>query len=152
MLDNQTQVKRKEAADQFWEAIPPIWYSLHSQIDKTAREKFDITAGQFHVLQRIKSGKTSVSDLADARHISRPTVSRKIDNLVEKGLVSRKESREDRRFTILELTEEGKNILQILASSRRVWLEEQLGTLDDKELEMIIQAFSVLGKLQKRNP
>jgi DNA-binding MarR family transcriptional regulator len=149
MLDIQTQAKRKEAADQFLESIPPIWYSLHSQIDKFAREKFDITAGQFHVLQRIKSGKTSVSDLADARHISRPTVSRKIDNLVEKGLVSRKESREDRRFTILELTEEGEKILQMMASSRRVWLEEQLGSLDDKELEIIIQAFSILGKLQK---
>jgi len=149
MTSNQMQTKREEAADLFLDAIPPIWYLLRAQIDKIAREKFDITGGQFHVLGRIKSGKTSVSDLADTRHISRPTVSRKVDNLVEKGLVSRKESREDRRFTVLELTEEGGNILQMMALSRRMWLEEMLTTLNDHELETIIQAFIVLGKLSK---
>lgn len=111
MINEQEHTKRKDAADLFWEAIPPIWYLLRAQIDKTAREKFKITGGHFHVLRRIKSGDTSVSELADARHINRPVVSRKVDSLVEKGLLSRRESPEDRRFTVLELTQNrGRNL------------------------------------------
>ena len=68
MNKNHSPAKRKEAADLFWEAIPPIWYLMRAQINKTARERFEITGGHFHVLRRIKSGDTSVSDLADARH------------------------------------------------------------------------------------
>jgi DNA-binding MarR family transcriptional regulator len=104
---NNPQANRKEVADLFWEAIPPIWYLLRARVDKIAREQFDITGGHFHVLRRIKTGDTSVSELADTRHISRPVVSRKIDSLVEKELVSRRESREDQRFTVLELTGDG---------------------------------------------
>ena len=147
MSKQQDYSKRKKAADLFWEAIPPIWYLMHSQIDKTAREKFEITGGHFHILRRIKNGDTSISELANARHISRPVVSRKVDSLVEKGLVSRSESPEDRRFTVLELTPLGDKILQELSISNRGWLEDQLGTFGDQELETVIEAFSTLKKI-----
>lgn len=149
-MNNGQRHTRRKAADQFWEAIPPIWHLLRAQTDKTARERFDITGGQFHVLRRIKRGKTSVSDLADARHISRPTVSRKVENLVEKGLVSRRESREDRRFVVLDLTQAGETALRVIYSSSRAWLEEQLDRLDDQELETIIKAFEALSKLSRK--
>lgn len=141
------QTNRKEAADLFWDAIPPIWYLLRAQINKTAREEFDITGGQFHLLRRIKRGRTSVSDLADSRHISRPVVSRKMDSLVAKNLVTRNESLEDRRITMLELTDDGEKVLELMSATSRVWLEEQFGALAEDELETIIQAFSALSKL-----
>jgi len=150
MTKNHSPIKRKEAADLFWEAIPPIWYSMRAQINKTARERFEITGGHFHVLRRIKSGDTSVSDLADTRHISRPVVSRKVDSLVDKGLVSRRESQEDRRFTVLELTEDGEKILEFMYESSHVWLEEQLMTLDNQELAAVIQGFEILKQVGKR--
>ena len=88
-----------------------------------------------------------MSELAEAGHISRPVVSRKVDSLVEKGLVSRRELPEDRRYTVLELTDEGEKVLQEISISSRVWLEERLGTLDYEDLEKIIQAFTALRKL-----
>jgi len=98
-------------------------------------------------LQRIKNGDTSVSELADAHHINRPVVSLKLDNLVEKGLVSRKESPQDRRFTMLKLTPEGERILEVLSTAKRKWLEEPLGSLTDQELETVIEGFSTLMKI-----
>ena len=147
MIKEQKHAKRIDAADLFWEAVPPIWYLLRAQIDKTARERFEITGGHFHVLRRIKSGDTSVSELADARHISRPVVSRKVDSLVEKGLLSRRESPEDRRYTVLELTQNGEEILKLMSAASLAWLEEQLGALSIQELETVIQAFSLLNKI-----
>ena len=143
----KTDAKVKAAADLFWESIPPFWYSLRAHIHSTAREKYEITGGHFHVLRRIKRGDSSVSELAEAGHISRPVVSRKVDSLVEKGLVSRRELPEDRRYTVLELTDEGVKVLQEISISSRVWLEERLGTLDYEDLEKIIQAFTALRKL-----
>jgi DNA-binding MarR family transcriptional regulator len=150
MENATTKQARREAAEQFLKAVPSIWYSLRSQIDKIARQKFGITGGQFHVLRRIKSGKTSVSMLAEARHISRPTVSRKVEHLVEKGLVARRVSQQDRRCTILELTATGEEILQVMEFSRQKWLEEQFSALDDHDLEVIIQAFSLMNELSRK--
>ena len=147
MSDAQNNTKRKEAAELFWDAIPPIWYWLRSQLDKTARETFEITGGHFHVLRRIMNGDTSVSELADARHISRPVVSRKVDSLVEKGLVSRSESAEDRRFSVLEVTPKGEEILDVMSASSRGWLQDKLGVLDSQELATVIQAFLILKKI-----
>lgn len=147
MEDTPTQIGTREAAEQFLAAVPPIWYSLRSQIDKVARQKFGITGGQYHVLRRIKSGMTSVSELAQARHISLPTVSRKVEHLVEKGLVARRESQQDRRCTILELTEAGEEIIREMEFSRQQWLEEQFSILDDNALETIIEALSLMRTL-----
>jgi DNA-binding MarR family transcriptional regulator len=150
MIDTTPKIETREAAEQFLAAVPPIWYSLRSQIDKIARQKFGITGGQYHVLRRIKSGMTSISELAQVRHISLPTVSRKVEHLVEKGLVARRESQKDRRCTILELTEAGEEIIQEMEFSRRKWLEEQFSVLDDQELETIIQALSLMTALSQK--
>jgi len=147
MSKNISSSLRQDAVELFWEAIPPIWHSIRSTLDKNAREDFDITAGHFHVLRRIKGGDTTISDLADSSHTSRPVVSRKVDSLVDKGLVTRRESTEDRRFTMLELTAEGHRILEELRRRNRVLLEELLGTLNDHELEIVIEAFFILKKI-----
>jgi DNA-binding MarR family transcriptional regulator len=139
---------RKKAAELFWEAIPPIWHTIHSELDRNAREIHEITGGHFHVLRLIKGGYTSVSELADARHISRPVVSRKVDSLVEKGLVSRRESPEDRRYTVLELTLEGDRILEELRASNREWLDERFRRLEEQEIEIVNQALIILKKLK----
>jgi DNA-binding MarR family transcriptional regulator len=146
MPDKKSGLSKKKAAELFWESIPPIWYLLRSYIDKISREKYEITGGHFYILRRIKDGDTSVSELADARHISRPVVSKKVDSLVEKGLVSRRESPEDRRFTVLELTPEGEEIMADLLASNRAQLRGLFESLNDQEIETIIQAFLILKK------
>jgi len=150
MEDTTLHVETREAAEQFLAAVPPIWYSLRAQIDKIARQKFAITGGQYQVLRRIKSGMNSISKLAEARHISLPTVSRKVEHLVEKGLVARRESQQDRRCTILELTEAGEEIIQEMEFSRQKWLEEQFSLLDDHDLETIIHALSLMRALSQK--
>ena len=76
------------AIDKFWEFFPPVWHAVKAYIRTQATENFDITVGQFHILRRIKAGKDSVSKLAADRHTSRPAISRAVDVLVKKGLVS----------------------------------------------------------------
>jgi len=76
-------------------------------------------------------------------------VSRKVDRLVEKDLVSRRESPQDRRYTVLELTPDGEKILKNLSAASLKWVEEPLGKLNDQELETVIEAFSILKKIAR---
>jgi DNA-binding MarR family transcriptional regulator len=128
------------AVEKFWEFFPPVWHTVRAQIRREATENFDITVSQFHILRRIRHGADSVSKLADAKHTSRPAVSRVVDVLVNKGLVARTQNPADRRNVQLSLTEEGATLLEALFNNTRQWMVEQLAVLSDDELEAILVA------------
>ena len=126
-----------QTIDVFWSTFPMLWHRVRAYIQEEAVEQFDITVGQFHTLRRIHSGKDSVSQLADAKHISRAAISRTVDLLVNKGWVTRTQNPEDRRYVRLALTEEGQALLQSVFHTVGDWMESRLIELDEAELENI---------------
>jgi len=137
----------EQALDKFWETIPQLWGYIRSHIRMVATENFDISVEQFHILRFIRHGHNSVSDLADARNISRPAVSQGVDALVNKGLITRTQSKEDRRFVELELTPEGKTLLDSVFHNTREWMKESLETFSQEELELTVRGMEVLKKM-----
>ncbi len=99
-----------------------------------AAEKFGITVEQFHILRHIRKGHGSVSELAEAKGISRPAISQAVELLVAKGLVTRREKTEDRRFVQLGLTENGEELLSAIFRENRVWMEEKLSVLTPEQM------------------
>src|SRR5450756_2209874 len=97
--------------DKFWESVPPAWRQTRSQIRRIAVEKFQMTEEQFQVLRRIRKGSASVSALAEASQTSRSAVSKAVDALVRRGLVTRSQDPDDRRNVPLALTGEGQRCL-----------------------------------------
>ena len=95
---------QERAIDRFWETIPPLWGTIRQHIRAQATSQFDISVEQFHVLRYVRRGPNSISDLATAKNISRPAISQAVDLLVNKGLLTRTQSSEDRRFVELSLT------------------------------------------------
>jgi DNA-binding MarR family transcriptional regulator len=134
------------AVEKFWEFFPPVWHTVRAHIHHNAIENFDITVGQFHILRRIRQGADSVSKLADAKHTSRPAVSRVVDVLVNKGLVVRAQNPVDRRNVLLSLTEEGTALMENLFSNTRQWMIEKLSVLNDDQLEAILIAGDALKR------
>ena len=98
MESDTTEELRQKAIDRFWETIPPVWNQVRNNLRSIAAEKFEISVEQFHILRHIRKGITSVSELADVKQISRPAISQAVDVLVEKGLISRQQDADDRRF------------------------------------------------------
>ena len=133
--------------DKFWETIPPLWGHIRAHIRAVATENFDISVEQFHLLRFIRRGHCSVSELADARNISRPAVSQGVDALVNKGLVTRTQSKEDRRYVELELTPEGNALLDSVFQNTREWMKESLETFSQEELELAVRGMEVLKKM-----
>src|SRR5690242_10291383 len=112
---------RNQAIDRFWETVPPLWGMIRTHIRAAATKNFDISVEQFHILRHVRRGIVSVSELATAKNISRPAVSQGVEVLVQKGLLTRIQSTQDRRYVELALTEEGNNLLDTVFQETRAW-------------------------------
>ena len=137
----------EQTLDKFWETVPRMWSHIRAHIRAVATENFDISVEQFHILRYIRRGHCSVSELADARNISRPATSQSVDSLVNKGLVTRTHSKEDRRYVELELTPEGNALLDSVFQNTRGWMMVSLDKLSQEELELAIHGLEVLKKM-----
>ncbi|MFA5872635.1 MAG: MarR family transcriptional regulator [Anaerolineales bacterium] len=132
--------------DKFWESVPPAWRQTRSQIRRIAVEKFQMTEEQFQVLRRIRNGSTSVSALAEASQTSRSAVSKAVDALVRRGLVTRSQDPEDRRNVPLALTNEGQRVMEAIFTEAEAWLSARFEHLSPEELETFLLGMETLRK------
>jgi DNA-binding MarR family transcriptional regulator len=135
--------------DKFWEVIPPAWFQTRAQIRTTAAEQFNLTVEQFQVLRRIRRGFNSVSTIAEDSRTSRPAVSKAVDGLVNRGLVSRLTDTQDRRHIHLSLTEEGARVLNGIYGETNAWLESKFALLNSAERGQLISVLDLLQKTLK---
>ena len=135
-----------QAIDRFWETMPPLWNSVRSHIRATATTQFDITVEQFHVLRHVRRG-ISMSELANVKRISRSAISQAVDILVNKGLLTRVQSTQDRRYVKLALTNEGNHLLDTVFNETREWMKERMLTLTVQELTTIASAMEIMKKI-----
>jgi long-chain acyl-CoA synthetase len=68
----------------------------------------DLTTAQYRTLTQLGDGAEASSSLAAKLAVSRPTVTAVVEGLVERGLVDRRHSAEDRRRVSVNLTESGR--------------------------------------------
>ncbi len=146
-ISTATKQITNEALDAFWETVPPLWSRIRAHIRATATENFPITVEQFQILRLIRTGRTSVSELAAAKNISRPAVSQAVDALAEKGLLTRTQDADDRRHMQLALTDSGNGMLDAIFDDTRAWMRAKLGTFSGHELETVIRAMASLKNM-----
>ncbi len=78
-------------------------------------EPFGISSLEFAMLRMCReTGGTTARDLTVMLPVDASRISRTVDMLVNKGLMGRSRSREDRRVVRLELTEEGIDVTEDL--------------------------------------
>lgn len=147
MTDTQiTTDLLQETIDRFWETIPPTWNHIRAAIQGIVTANFDITVEQFHILRNIRKGRVSISELAEAKHISRPAISQAVDLLVGKGLITRTQSTEDRRYVQLALTDSGDALLNAIFQKNREWMIERLAPFSLEEIETLMRGMEALSR------
>lgn len=148
-MDIQTTISEEtlqQVIDLFWESVLPSWGKIRANLRSIAAEQFGITVEQFHILRHIRKGLHLASELAVEQRISRPAISQAIDVLADKGLITRRQDANDRRFVTLDLTLEGNNLLNTIFEENRRWMKDKLVTLSPEQVEILIQAFGLLKK------
>jgi DNA-binding MarR family transcriptional regulator len=138
---------RKQAIDCFWETVPPLWSMIRSRIRAAATANFGVTVEQFHILRYVRRGIKSVSDLASARNISRPAISQAVEVLVQRGLLTRTQDPNDRRYVDLALTPEGHALLDSVFDRTRAWMAERMHAMTADDLSKIVEGMDALQKM-----
>lgn len=84
-----------------------------------------VTLTQFRTLVVLQAhGATRLNRLAERLQVNASTALRSIDRLIAAGLVHRRENDEDRREVILELTVDGRRLVDDVTARRRAAIEE----------------------------
>lgn len=135
---------RNQTIEKIWDTFPPVWNQVHNNIHTNAMLDFDITFIQFRMLRQIRRGVRTVGDLAAKHQISRPAISQAVDLLVKKGLITRLQDDEDRRYVNLDVTEKGDQVLNGLMEKNHAWMNEKLAKLSHTELETLMSALFIL--------
>jgi len=133
-----------QTIDQFWETVPTVWNLIRGNLRTIATEQYDISVEQFHILRHIRKGRTSVSELADVRQISRSAISQSVELLVEKRLITRRQEAGDRRFVHLALTPQGEELLNQVFRQNRAWMAENLASINPADLSLITRSLALL--------
>lgn len=108
----------------------------------------NLSAQEIRVLRTIDREKCCImSGIAGAIRLSLSSVTGLIDRLVEKKLVNRDRSHDDRRVVQVELTKEGRELHQAASEGRLEFARGLLKTLSAEEQEVLI---SLLGKISER--
>lgn len=88
-----------------------------------------------------------VSDLAETFGVSVPSMSRAVDGLVRRRLATRVEDPEDRRVRRVEITEEGKKLVETLVVVRQAGMEAFAASLDAEQRRKLDAAVdSLMGR------
>ncbi|HBY95657.1 MAG: MarR family transcriptional regulator [Ardenticatenaceae bacterium] len=138
-----------EAATRIVEIVP----YLSRVVAAEARHELDeergtLTLTHLRVLAHTRRQPgCSLGDLARAREVSLPTMSKMISGLVSKGLLTRQQDPQNRRLVRIELTPEGERLyLDIIGRVQRR-IAELLGDLKSEERATIVQVLECLAAL-----
>lgn len=96
-----------------------------------------------------KNGQDSgvkVSDISEHLNTSKPDVSKKIRVLEEKGYVTRRESRQDKRVTYIEITPKGKEVLLSNKKEAAQFLTNVFDRMGEEDMEQFMR---LLDKMRK---
>ncbi|MCB5743410.1 MULTISPECIES: MarR family transcriptional regulator [Veillonella] len=115
--------------------------------------KYEVTFSQFMVLEALYSkGDLTVGAVREHILSSVGTISVIVNNLVKMKYIERLTDKNDRRVSILHLTEAGHKIISQLAPENITMIKDVLSVLDEKEKEDLVAILRKIGgKTDEKN-
>jgi len=108
----------------------------------------DLTASLLSALWSIERLEpVTLGDLAVAERVQPPTLTRIASRLEEEGLVVRRTDTNDRRVTIVQLSPDGRRLLERTRTRRTAYLTKRLRGLDSEDLAILERAAPILERL-----
>jgi DNA-binding MarR family transcriptional regulator len=134
------------AAQHVLDAVPLVMRTVRAQL--RAQRRADISVPQFRAMGFIDANDgASLSDLASHIGLTLPSMSKLIDGLVARELVTRTSHSADRRRICLSLTTLGREELRAAHRSTEKFLADRLSSLPDDDLKNISRAMQLLKEL-----
>jgi DNA-binding MarR family transcriptional regulator len=104
------------------ESLADAFWSVARQLRETSQDTlapWDITPAQYRALRVLRRhGEMRLSALSDKLHIAARSTTEVIDALEARDLVGRQPDPQDRRATLVDLTEHGTSVLDAIRAAR----------------------------------
>jgi DNA-binding MarR family transcriptional regulator len=107
----------------------------------------DVAPHQFSVLCRLEESPRTPGELAEIERVAKPSMTRTVGALVERGLVLRQDDPLDGRSVILSLTDDGRRALTSIRRKRDAWMASRVATLTPEEQAVLVRATVILSKV-----
>ncbi len=112
-----------------------------------------LTLTQFRTLVVLRTHKRSpLRALAKELGVTSSSAVRTVDVLVETGLVSRSGNPQDRREALLDLTDEGRRIVDLVTSRRRDEIREIVDRMPDAHQAWLVAALHTFAEAAGEPP
>lgn len=106
----------------------------------------DLTIAQYRALVQLGEGAEASSSLAAKLAVSRPSATAVVEGLVQRGLVDRQHSADDRRRVSVTLTEAGQRVLTAADDAVRGRLAEILAGAGPDESMLAVEGVAKWGE------
>ena len=115
-----------------------------------ALEDKELTSAQYIVVVLLARGKVNtLAELCEHMMYDRGAMSRLLSRLEDKGVVAKKQSVEDRRSTLLCLTEKGQQLYpEILPTVNDIYRKALTGFSDDEQEQLASLLFRAIHNLK----
>ncbi|MGV1009258.1 MAG: MarR family winged helix-turn-helix transcriptional regulator [Dermatophilaceae bacterium] len=107
----------------------------------------EVAPHQFSVLVRLEKGTTTPGELAEVERVSKPSMTRTVARLVERGLVERGAHPSDGRQVMLTLTPAGRHTLTAIRRQRDAWMASRVARLSPGEQRLLADAEAILSRV-----
>ncbi|HEU5367907.1 MAG TPA: MarR family transcriptional regulator [Ktedonobacterales bacterium] len=112
----------------------------------------DLSMGQLRTLVALATLQAvNISTLAETLEVSKPTASTLVDQLVQRGLVERTEDAEDRRRTLVALSQAGSNMMaQLRQEGPPERMAQWLEAMNPDDLAALTRGTQALAAIVER--
>jgi DNA-binding MarR family transcriptional regulator len=118
---------------------------------RTQRAVDSMSDGQFAVLAGLfVHGPHTLTELADRERVSAPAMNRTVNCLQDAGYISRSADENDGRKVVIDLTDEGRAVVDETARRRDAWVEEALAEIAPDEREILAKAAAIMQRMVAR--
>ncbi|WP_105175285.1 MULTISPECIES: MarR family winged helix-turn-helix transcriptional regulator [unclassified Pseudoalteromonas] len=123
--------------------------NLVTHLDNALEDK-ELTSAQYIVVVLLARGKVNtLAEVCEHMVYDRGAMSRLLSRLEDKGLVAKKQSVEDRRSTLLCLTEKGQQLYpEILPTVNDIYRKALTGFSDDEQKQLASLLFRAIHNLK----
>lgn len=132
-----------------WESLFRAQHEVLDQISEDFHGD-DLTQAEYDVMLTVARGEQNAARLRDVTAnmlISQPSVSRLVDRMVARGLITKCPDPDDGRGALLRATDDGLSAFRRIATRHGQSIAERMSVLDDSELE---QLRTITTKLRER--
>lgn len=120
--------------------------SVQEQIKKDISNR-GMRPSDFEILEALyHKGRLTVREVSEAVLINTGSITYVIDKLEKRGLIERRNCKDDRRVVYIHITDEGKKLMDEIFPEHQRVIETMLHDISDEEKTIIIDVLKRVGR------